>query len=196
MTARSAVAPSDPAGIVALVHRDRRGGLRVERCLGVAYESIDALVHAYTEDLSRGGAFVHTDEFLPVGDVVRLSVAMPDGDTLTAYARVAHIIDASQAELPAVTGRAWVCNSSTWVARASPTTSRATSPRPATSTPCRRRRPAALRACWSSNSDDASRDRSAAVVAEAGHAVTTAKNGMAGLLDAVAQPPDVVVCEV
>ena len=77
----------------------RRMNARVASECRVKYESVDELVVAYTEDISRGGLYVKTTKFLPIGAVVRVLLALPDTETeLSVLARVAFIMDERQAE--------------------------------------------------------------------------------------------------
>lgn len=68
----------------------RRAGERVAATFRVRFRSLDELVTTYTSDISRGGLFVATDRFIPVGSVVQLKVEVPDGrDASGVLARVA-----------------------------------------------------------------------------------------------------------
>lgn len=46
---------------------------------------------AETEDLSQRGVFIRTEELLPIGEITRLRVTLPDQRVLTFSARVTHI---------------------------------------------------------------------------------------------------------
>ena len=52
---------------------------------------------AESEDLSRRGIFVRTDELLPVGAVTEIDITLPDGVTFRVFARVAHLLSPSAA---------------------------------------------------------------------------------------------------
>lgn len=52
---------------------------RVPTSFRVRYASMDDLVVAYSGNLSRGGLFLKSDELLPVGTVVSITLELPDG---------------------------------------------------------------------------------------------------------------------
>lgn len=68
----------------------------VARC-GVAFERLDRRVVAESEDLSRRGVFVRTDELLPVGALLEVELTLPDGTVFPVTARVAHLLPPSSA---------------------------------------------------------------------------------------------------
>lgn len=68
----------------------------VTRCR-VEFERMDRLVSAESEDLSRSGVFVRTEELLPVGAVTEVTLALPDGARFRVIARVAHLLSPSAA---------------------------------------------------------------------------------------------------
>ena len=49
-----------------------RGAPRVEATFRVSYENVDQLLVAYSSDLSKGGMFLETEQFLPVNAVIRV----------------------------------------------------------------------------------------------------------------------------
>lgn len=55
----------------------QQGADRKPVSLVVEYEGADDLLRDYTQNLSSGGAFVHTDRLLSVGDSVRLQLSFP-----------------------------------------------------------------------------------------------------------------------
>ncbi|MBE7447878.1 MAG: DUF4388 domain-containing protein [Kofleriaceae bacterium] len=63
----------------------------------VEFERLDRRVRAESEDLSRRGIFVRTDELLPVGAVTEIDIELPDGVGFHVYARVAHMLTPSAA---------------------------------------------------------------------------------------------------
>src|SRR5262249_29817873 len=69
-------------------HRDPRV---VTNCR-VAFDRLGHRVDAESEDISRHGVFVRTSEFLPVGDVVDLTIWLPSGEVIAVISRVAHIL--------------------------------------------------------------------------------------------------------
>ncbi|MBK9031502.1 MAG: DUF4388 domain-containing protein [Myxococcales bacterium] len=76
--------------------RPTRGPRVVARCR-VEFERLDRRVVAESEDLSRRGVFVRTDELLPAGAVTELDLTLPDGVTFRVFARVAHLLAPSAA---------------------------------------------------------------------------------------------------
>ena len=52
---------------------------------------------AESEDLSRRGIFVRTEELLPVGAVTEVDITLPDGVGFKVFARVAHLLSPSAA---------------------------------------------------------------------------------------------------
>jgi uncharacterized protein (TIGR02266 family) len=62
------------------VPTNRRGkDLRVQATFRVQFHTLDALVMAYTGNLSRGGMRLRADQPLDVGSVVRVRIELPDG---------------------------------------------------------------------------------------------------------------------
>jgi len=68
----------------------------VARCR-IEFERLDRRVVAESEDLSRHGAFVRTDELLPAGAITELDLRLPDGAIFHIVARVAHLLTPSAA---------------------------------------------------------------------------------------------------
>lgn len=68
----------------------------VARCQ-VVFERMGERVVAVSEDLSRRGVYVRTEELLPVGAVTELEVRLPDERAFGAFARVAHLLTPSAA---------------------------------------------------------------------------------------------------
>jgi CheY-like chemotaxis protein/Tfp pilus assembly protein PilZ len=68
----------------------------VTRCR-VEFERMDQRIVAESEDLSRNGVFVRTDELLPVGAVTEVALTLPDGARFRVIARVAHLLSPSAA---------------------------------------------------------------------------------------------------
>jgi DNA-binding response OmpR family regulator len=58
---------------------------------------MDHRIQAESEDLSRRGIFVRTDELLPVGAVTEVDITLPDSVTFKVFARVAHLLSPSAA---------------------------------------------------------------------------------------------------
>lgn len=68
----------------------------VARCR-IEFERLDRRVAAESEDLSRSGAFVRTEDLLPVGAITELDLTLPDGALFHVVARVVHLLSPSQA---------------------------------------------------------------------------------------------------
>src|SRR5882672_7531952 len=67
---------------------------RVESVFRVRYATLDQLVVAYSADLSKGGMFLASDQFLPVNSTLRLLLELPDhGGELSISCRVVYIRD-------------------------------------------------------------------------------------------------------
>lgn len=78
--------------------RHRRSSPRIAATFRVRYSSLDDLVVAYSEDVSRGGMYLVTDKFLPVGAVAQVKVSLPgDAPDLQVIVRVAYVLDEGRA---------------------------------------------------------------------------------------------------
>lgn len=53
--------------------------LRVTAQFHITFRTVDALVVAYSANLSRGGLFLKTNRLLPIGSVISLVIRLPDG---------------------------------------------------------------------------------------------------------------------
>ncbi|MEZ4327210.1 MAG: response regulator [Polyangiales bacterium] len=77
----------------------RRTEPRVEASYLVRFRSIDDMVESYTRNISRGGLFIATKRFLPIGSIVRLNVELPDDKPpASVLARVAYVLGVEAAE--------------------------------------------------------------------------------------------------
>jgi CheY-like chemotaxis protein len=85
-------------GTIEPVNRQRlvREPRLVTRCR-VEFERMDKRISAESEDLSRNGVFVRTEELLPVGAVTEVKLTLPDGAQFRVIARVAHLLSPSAA---------------------------------------------------------------------------------------------------
>jgi CheY-like chemotaxis protein/Tfp pilus assembly protein PilZ len=63
----------------------------------VVFDRPSGRVIAETEDLSARGLFIRTEALLPVGEETEISVELPDGEVLTLFGRVAHMLTPSAA---------------------------------------------------------------------------------------------------
>lgn len=71
-----------------------RDAPRVEATFRVSYENVDQLLVAYSSDLSKGGMFLTTDQFLPVNAVVRVNLELGEGSAeIPVICRVVYVRD-------------------------------------------------------------------------------------------------------
>jgi uncharacterized protein (TIGR02266 family) len=67
---------------------------RVEATFKVSYGSVDQLLIAYSSDLSKGGMFLETEQFLPVNAVLRVNLELGEGSAeIPVICRVVHVRD-------------------------------------------------------------------------------------------------------
>lgn len=174
----------------------RRAEPRVAASFRVSFTNLDELVEAYTVDVSRGGLYVETDRFLPLGAVVRLHLALPSGGPeLLAVARVAYVLDPDASkghdrppgmgmEFLDVGGTPLADDIARFVARVNPDVEL---PPP----------PAGMSAHVLVVDDDIwHRERAATVMREIGFDVTTAENGVRALQSAMQVEPDLILSDV
>lgn len=77
----------------------RRGAPRIAAKFRVRFKSMDELVLTYTQDISRGGLFIASNQFLPIGSIVQLHVELDDGrPPAKVTARVAYALDEAAAQ--------------------------------------------------------------------------------------------------
>jgi len=77
-----------------------RGAPRVEATFRVSYENVDQLLVAYSSDLSKGGMFLTTDQFLPVNAVVRVNLELGEGSAeIPVICRVVYVRDEKSARV-------------------------------------------------------------------------------------------------
>jgi uncharacterized protein (TIGR02266 family) len=71
---------------------NRRDSQRVRATFQVRYKTLDSLVSAYTENISKGGIYVRTSNLLPENTVVRIKLVMPhDGPEIERIGQVARV---------------------------------------------------------------------------------------------------------
>lgn len=58
---------------------DQQRAPRVEATFKVSYPNVDQLLVAYSSDLSKGGMFLATEQFLPVNAVIRVNLELGEG---------------------------------------------------------------------------------------------------------------------
>jgi uncharacterized protein (TIGR02266 family) len=75
-----------------------RASPRIEATFRVSYPSVDHLLIAYASDLSKGGMFLQTEQFLPVNAVLRLQLELGEGSAeIPIISRVAYVRDYDEA---------------------------------------------------------------------------------------------------
>ncbi len=161
----------------------------------MSYTSIDELVDAYSADISQGGMFVVTDELLPIGEVVKVTVTLPDdGPSFAVFARVAHTIGPEGR----AGGRAEGMGLEFLDVGDTPLADEIA--RYLAAAECDAVLPPAPAGVSATvlvvDDDETQRDAIAQVVRDAGHHTVTAKNGMDALRKALADPPDLIVTDV
>ncbi len=174
---------------------DRRGEIRVALTFKVSFSSLDDFVIAYTANISRGGMLVRTDELLPVGAVVKLSLELPDDETMfEAIARVAHLEGRPGDEThdPAGMGLEFVHVGGAPLADriahylAAEGKTEKLAPSPA----------AVSASVLVVDDDDVARNRIAQVIRDAGHRTNAARNGLDALRKAIESPPDLIITDI
>lgn len=71
---------------------NRRSATRVRATFQVRYKTLDSLVSAYTENISKGGIYIRSRNILPLNTVVRIKLVMPhDGPEIECIGQVARI---------------------------------------------------------------------------------------------------------
>ncbi len=162
----------------------------------VRFRSLDDLVVTYTHDISQGGLFIGSTQFLAVGTVVQLRVELPDAEEpAPIIARVAYVLGEEEAKArgrsPGMgmefldTGGADVAAR---IAAYLATALGQDGPRhdPASE-------PADVLIV---DDSDTYRDQAAKAMRGAGHRVTLATNGLEALGVALRQTPDIVLSDV
>lgn len=172
---------------------ERRSDDRREAYLPVRFRSIEELATAYSTDVSGGGIYVAAAQPLPVGSEVELAIEIPDGlPPAILRARVAYVVAEEAArslgKVPGM-GMQFVARDTTELARriADHLASAVLDEQPSERAP--------LRVLVV---EDSPSYRSAIVSAllEAGHRVSVAEDGLAGLGRALKELPDVVLSDV
>jgi len=77
-----------PAAIPNAVHVERRRYERADITLPAIIETPEAIIHAQTNNISLGGAFVCYWNPLPLGEKFRLTITLPNSNCLTVNAEV------------------------------------------------------------------------------------------------------------
>jgi len=172
---------------------ERRTGYRFAARIKVRFRSIEELVTAYTEDVSRGGIFVTAAQQLPPGSLVQLSLELPDGgEPALVPARVAYVLDEGTARAQ---GRNPGMGMEFLEDQARPLAERIAKFLSATIGSGEHERPAPIHALVVDDSQ-AYLDLVTKALTEAGHRVTACENGLEALGKAMREPPDIVLTDV
>jgi uncharacterized protein (TIGR02266 family) len=175
--------------------RDARESTRVEGVFRVEYTSVDRLIVAYSRDLSRGGMFLATDDFLPVNAVIRLELDFPAASgRITVTCRVVYVRDRGQAATsrkPAGMGVQFLDLGQSDLDRLAHFIAEQNVV-PSERQPDRSR-PLDLLVI---DNDDAAADRVAKAFRQRRDVVRTAQDGLQGLGECLKRPPDAIVSDV
>lgn len=191
--AAESIAPDQPASSQS---PRRRIEPRIAAAFRVRYDSINEVVTAYTRDVSSGGIYIYTTDFLPVGAVVRIHLALPDdGPEFQVVARVAYVLAEDEADdhkKRAGMGMEFLDLGGTPLANQLARYFAESVPELAVPPP-----PAGMSSKILVIDDDVwYRERAAQLMREAGHDVKTADNGVRGLSAALSFEPDLVLTDV
>jgi len=167
---------------------ERRTEPRVDASLRVQFQSLDELVISYTADISSGGLFVSTRDFIPVGSFVGLELELPDGVTVRTIARVAHHVDEEERsgmgmELQDMKSGGLVDQLAGYL---NVMLGDAHS-MPARDAPCR---------VLIVDDDESCREQVARVMRKRNHQIEIAENGLLALGSVLRDPPDVIITDV
>ncbi|MEO8182398.1 MAG: response regulator [Deltaproteobacteria bacterium] len=174
---------------------DRRIAPRRQLHLQVEFESFDEFVSAYTLNVSRTGMFIPTEKFLPMGAVVSLDLALPEGGPkIKTLARVAYVLDAAKAR---DTGRVAGMGMEFLDVDGAPFAdqiSKYLDDKASSVSDQRRRKPRATVLVI----DDSDSQRMAAIqcLRSSGFEVLSAADGLEGLGTAIRERPDVILSDV
>lgn len=172
---------------------ERRGGARFAARIKVRFRSVEELVTAYTEDVSRGGLYVTAAQQLPKGTLVQLSLELPDGGPPALLAaRVAYVLTDEEAQ---ERGRNPGMGMRFMAEDVAPLAERIAEYLAEMAGSGEHERPEPIHALVV---DDSSSWRSAVreALAQFGHRVTEAEHGLDALGKAMKEPPDLVLTDV
>ena len=175
---------------------NRRDWVRVAATFRVTYSSLDQLVVGYSQNLSKGGVFIKTNRLLPLNSVVRLTIVLPDGTSeIECTARVVHIRGKNEASETRPSGIAVrfldmshenMALVESFIAESSQEFIPPQEPEPI------RKKLDVLVV----DDDQAYRQLAAQTMAQQGHKVRMAEDGLQGLAACLKNPPDIVISDV
>ncbi|MBN2342689.1 MAG: TIGR02266 family protein [Deltaproteobacteria bacterium] len=173
---------------------NRRSSNRVRATFQVRYKTLDSLVSAYTENISKGGIYVRTSKLLPLNTVVRIKLVMPhDGPEIECIGQVARVHKQDEkSDIP--TGMAIVFRDMSAEHRAfiedyisDLTTQKIMVQREETFVPL---------SIVVVDDDRTVRERASKALISKGHTVRTAEDGLSGLATCLQEPPDLILSDV
>lgn len=173
---------------------NRRNSSRVRATFQVRYKTLDSLVSAYAENISKGGIYVRTKTLLPLNTVVRIKLVMPhDGPEIECIGQVARIHKrATEDDVP--TGMAIVFRDMSAEHRAfiedyisELSTQRIVLHQETEISPL---------SIVVVDDDRTVRDRASKALRSKGHRVRVAPDGLAGLATCLQEPPDLILSDV
>jgi len=179
-----------------MADKERRDRSRVAAKFRVKFRSLDDLVVTYTHDISQGGLYLATGQFLPAGSVVQLKVELPDGqEPASIIARVAYALDAEEAKKR---GRSAGMGMEFLDTQGNEVASRITTYLAQTFGTRESDEEIVVEPANVLVVDDSDSYRTTAstVMRELGHNVQEAKNGLEALGIALKQPPDLILSDV
>ncbi|MBX3270679.1 MAG: response regulator [Sandaracinaceae bacterium] len=172
---------------------ERRRAYRFAARIKVRFRSIEELVTAYTEDVSRGGLYVTAAQQLPPGTEVQLSLELPDGgEPALVPARVAYLLDEPTARAQ---GRNPGMGMQFLEDHVTPLAERIARFLADTIGSGEHERPGPIHALVVDDSASY-RELVARSLEDAGHHVTVAENGLEGFGKAMQRTPDIVLTDV
>ncbi|NLN62319.1 MAG: response regulator [Myxococcales bacterium] len=175
---------------------NRREDRRVQAVFRVTYNTLDKLVTAYTDNISKGGIYIKTSHLLPLNAMVAVKLVLPGtDDEVSCIGQVARVHN--QGDSPHIpTGMAVVFRDMprAGMERIEACIARLTLEEAASV----ERAPMAFqkRQVLVVDDDALQRERAAAIFREMGHDVATAEDGLKGLAFCLRHPPDIVFTDV
>jgi uncharacterized protein (TIGR02266 family) len=181
---------------------------RIAATFKVRYQGFDQFLTEYTEDLSRGGMFLATRNFLPLNSIIRCVLYLPGSEAeVRIIGRVRHVMSDAEAkqcgrnpgmgieflDLP----RDDADRLLGYLARMSATNAHAKPDAPALKLAAgvhlRKRREAEILVV---DDQAAYLEEVALALGRAGFRVRSAANGLIGLAQCLQRPPDLILCDV
>jgi uncharacterized protein (TIGR02266 family) len=175
-------------------NENRRNSSRLEATFQVKYKTLDSLVSAYTENISKGGIYIKTDSMLPLNSMVKIKLAMPDeGPEIECIGQVARAHKKSvENKIPS--GMAVVFRDMSdehykfiedYISQLSKNISKKTESEKISS-----------QHILIVDDDSTVRKNAKAVLEKQGHKVVTAEDGLKGLAQCLKNPPDIILSDV